>query len=84
MKNSELRNLAVDFLAKEYARLQQPGYERPYPAKFVADAVGGYAGAIGKVAAHIVSDLRAMGIKCDYDSSTTPRKFVLCKKKAHQ
>lgn len=77
MKNPELRNLAVDFLATEYKKLQLPNYERPYPAKFVADAVGGYAGAIGKVATQIVSDLRAMGIRCNYDNNVTPKMFVL-------
>jgi len=82
MKNSELRNLVVNFLATEHKKLQLPDYERPYPAKFVADAVGGYAGAIGKVATQIVSDLWAMGIRCSYDSTTTPKRFMLRGKKA--
>ncbi len=78
MKNGELRKLVVDFLAEEHSKLQVNS-SRPYPAKLVAEAVKGYAGALGKIVDQVLTDLNALGIKCTYDKSTSPKVFVLQK-----
>lgn len=76
MKNGELRKLVVDYLAGEHSKLQE-NFSRPYPAKLVAEAVHGYAGALGKIADSIITDLSALGINCTYDKSKSPTVFVL-------
>lgn len=78
MKNGELRKLAVDFLAEEHSKLKV-NFTRPYPAKLVAEAVNGYAGALGRIVDQVLADLNALGIKCTYDKNTSPKVFVLHK-----
>jgi len=77
MKNIDLRNKAVSFLATEHKKIVVPDHEKTYSAKFVADQSGGYAGAIGHVAKQIVADLKANGIKCSYNNSRSPATFTL-------
>ena len=77
MKNVDLKNKAVSFLTAEHRKLVVPEYKKSYSAKFVADQAGGYAGAIGHVAKQIVADMKANGIKCSYNNSTSPATFTL-------
>ena len=77
MRNIDLKNKAVAFLTAEHKKLVVPKHEKTYSAKFVADQSGGYAGAIGHVAKQIVSDLKAIGIKCSYSNNKSPATFTL-------
>jgi len=77
MKCPELRVKAVAYLRSEVDRIICRPHKLSFPAKVVADAVGGYAGTIGLVADQVVFDLQATGIDCMYDRNKRPTAFSI-------
>lgn len=69
MKNMELRILCVDWLWSQQSIICSRPYS--FPAKIVAEKVGGYAGAVGMVAEEVITELTARGISIRY--VRTPR-----------
>ncbi len=80
MKDLDLVNLAVAYLAKEHEKIIQKNHKVDFSAKYIADKVGGYAGSIGRVSEKVVTNLRAMGIFCEYDKNSNPKKFIIYSK----
>ena len=78
MKNIEMKNLSVNWLFSQ----QSIVCSRPYSftAKIVADAVGGYAGAVGKIADEVITELTARGISIRYNRTPTVCYFELLQK----
>ena len=77
MNNVDLRVLAVRFLLAETSKIRGRPHELSFSAKQVSVAVGGYAGALGQVAALVSADLCSMGVACKYFRDRKPTVFVL-------
>lgn len=77
MKCPDLRVKAVAYLRSEVDRVCHRPHKLSFPAKVVAESVGGYAGTLGLVANQVAADLRAMGIECRYHRNRSPTLFVL-------
>lgn len=75
MKNSELKNKAIEWLETQSKTFKT----RPqsYTPKEVAEAVGGAYGAIGKIADLIVPELVARGVSFQYMKIGNSRRFLL-------
>ena len=75
MNNDELLRKSVDWLELE----SKKNKSRPqqFTPREVAEAVGGYTPAMGKVADQIVTELRMRGCKCSYLKKNDKRFFRL-------
>ena len=75
MNEIELTNKAIEWLERQDNCVKlRPHYFKP---KEVADAVGGYAGTVGKVAKAVVAELCSRGINIRYVCSGSIRRFEL-------
>jgi len=77
MNNVELMNKVISYLDRKARRCTN--FPREYSAKEIADSVGGYPPAIGKVADDVLAELRGRGIKVKYVKTANPRRFVIDK-----
>lgn len=77
MKDLDLISGVVSYLAEEHKKIIAINHKVEFSAKHVADAARGYAGSVGRVAEKVILNLQAMGISCEYDKSSTPKKFIL-------
>jgi hypothetical protein len=75
MRNKELKNLCVNWLYGQNSVVCSRPYS--FTAKEVADAVGGYAGSVGKVADEVVKELMARGIFIHYNRTPKSCYFEL-------
>lgn len=80
MNDVELKTLAIAWIHKRSRDLKT----RPYSisAKEVAEAVGGYAGSVGRVAEEVVAELESQGLLIRYARNASPRRFELLRKAA--
>lgn len=75
MRDDVLINLVIAYLEKEiHNNLSRPRY---FPAKHVADAVGGYPPAVGRTSDKVLHELRLRGHLIEYEKSGNNRRFVL-------
>jgi len=77
VNNIELKNRTISFLEQKYKDTKT--FPREYTAKEVADATGGYAGNIGKIAKEVIKELNCHGYSIVYESQKSPKRFVLKK-----
>lgn len=77
MNEPTLRLYAVRFIAAEAGKIVKRPHQLSFPAKHVADKIGGYAGTLGKVADEVAADLCASGIQCAYYRNRRPTVFVI-------
>ncbi len=77
MKNVDLRVKATKFLQDQSKAIVKPPHKLVFSARQLSESVGGYAGALGKVAHLIVADLEALGVRCSYDRSRSPTLFII-------
>jgi len=75
MNNVELKTLAISWILKRSRDFKT----RPYSitAKEVADAVGGYAGSVGRVADDVVAELKSQGLSVRYVRGARTCRFEL-------
>lgn len=77
MKNADLRVLAAEFLRHEASKVKRRPHQLVFSAKHVSSSVGGYAGALGQVAALVAQDVCSTAVRCVYHNNRKPTVFVL-------
>jgi len=75
MKEEKLKRKATEWLETKSKEFKTRPHS--FTPKEVADAVGGYAGSLGKVATEVVTELNLRGVNIKYSRSGNKRSFEL-------